>query len=151
MPASPARCIAASQAIDCGKVGSENAALSLRKLAGRLARSQRRIAIRYASPNSSPAVAASGGAVSITVIGRCPALANPAGPTPAERRPGRPTISRSLRLEQIARALRSRPPSLIGGDGPHDLIVVVGVFRLRRRLDAGDIERTHHLPVGTDA
>ena len=34
MPASPARCIAASQAIDCSSVGGENGALSLRKLAG---------------------------------------------------------------------------------------------------------------------
>src|SRR3989442_41139 len=151
MPASPARYIAASQAIDCDRVGDANASSSLRKLAGRLARSQRRIATRYASPDSSPVVAASGGAISITVIVDVPLWLTLRGPTPAECRPGRPTITCSLRLEQIAHALRGRPPGLLGRNGPHDLVIVVGIFRLSRRLDTGDIERTHHLPVGADA
>src|SRR5205085_8400621 len=151
MPASPARYIAASQAIDCDKVGDENAASSLRKLAGRLARSQRRIATRYASPDSPPVVAASGGAISITVIVDIPLWLALQGPTPAEYRPGRPMITCSLRLEQVAHALRGRPPGLFGGAGPRDLVIVVGILGLRRRLDAGDVERTHHLSVGADA
>src|SRR2546429_8893278 len=123
MPASPARYIAASQAIDCDRVGGANAAPSLRKLAGRLARSQRRIATRYASPDSSPIVAASGGAISITVIVDTPLWLIPQGPTPVEYRPGRPMITCSLRLEQIAHALRGWSPGFLSRNGPRDLVI----------------------------
>src|SRR5438445_5667605 len=109
MTASPARYLAASQAIDCDRVGDANAASSLRKLAGRLARSQRRIATRYASPDSSPVVAASRGAVSITVI-----VDFLLWLTLQRTDTGRTStgsillIICSLRLEQIASALRGR-------------------------------------------
>src|SRR6185295_9094318 len=110
MPASPARYIAASQAIDCCSVGGENAAWSLRKLAGRFALSQRRIATRYASPDRAPVVAASGRAVSIPVI-----IDFPLWLTLQGTETGRTSTASflliicSLRFEQIARARRSRP------------------------------------------
>src|SRR6185295_10987357 len=152
MPASPARYIAASQAIDCCSVGGENAAWSLRKLAGRLAPSQRRIATRYASPDRAPVVAASGCAVSITVIVDFPLWLTLQGTDTGRTS----TVSFlpiifSLRLEQIASALRGRPPGILGGDRPRDLVIVESVFRLGRRLDARNVERTHDLAVGADA
>src|SRR3954470_1382598 len=98
---------------------------------------------------------ASGGSVSITVIVDFPLSCVTAADVGREEVVRRPTrflsFASSLRLEQIASALGCRPPRIFCSDRPRDLVIVESVFRLGRRLDAGNVERTHHLPVGPNA